>query len=100
MTTKPKSPDPLVLPQVPDGQRFNFEAHVRTNNGFLNLLKWFSIHMANLLVGLYFLIIAGDPYLGGFLIVLAIAALIYGLVRNPKIRQDAQAATAGGEIAD
>lgn len=100
MAKAPKSPDPLVPPQVPEGPKFDFEAHVRTYNGFLNLLKWFCIHMAILLVGLYFVIIAGDPFVGTFLILLAVAALVYGLVRNPKVRRDVEAAAAGGDISE
>ena len=101
MSQDPKTPDPLVPPQVPDdAPRFDFQSHVRTYNGFLNLLKWFCIHMAILLVGLYFMIIAGDPYTGGVLILAAIAALAYGLMRNPHVRQDVEAAATGGEPAE
>lgn len=100
MTKTPKSPDPAIPSQVPDGPKFDFDAHVRTYNGFLNLAKWFCIHMAILLVGLYFIIIAGDPYVGGVFVLLAIGALGYGMMSNPKVRQDVEAATAGGKISE
>ncbi|GEM_PF-1890801 len=100
MATNPKSPDPIIPPQVPDGPKFDFDAHVRTYNGFLNLLKWFCIHMAILLVGLYFTVIAGDPFLGGFLILLAIGAFAFGLLRNPAFRQDVKAAAQGADISE
>ncbi len=100
MTTTPSSPDPAIPPQDPDGPKFDFDAHVRTYNGFLNLLKWFCIHMAILLVGLHFTVIADHPFLGGFLISLAIGAFAFGLLRNPAFRQDVKAVARGGDISE
>lgn len=90
--TEPQSLDPAIPSQVPEAPRRDFESHVRTYNGFLNLLKWFVIHIALLLVGLYFIVIADQPAAGWTFIVIAVAALVFGLLQNPKIRQDAKAA--------
>lgn len=96
---EPNSPDPTIPSQVPDAPRRDFESHVRTYNGFLNLVKWFTIHMALLLVGLYFNIIANQPATGWTFLVIAVAALVFGLLRNPKARQDAKATVSDEPIA-
>ncbi|QYO76087.1 aa3-type cytochrome c oxidase subunit IV [Devosia salina] len=100
MSEQQKSPDPLIPPGPVEAPGMDYPAHVRTYNGFMNLLKWFVIHIAILLAGLYFVVLAGDPYAGGVLILAAIGALVYGLLNNPGIRQDARAATTGGKIAE
>jgi uncharacterized protein (DUF58 family) len=74
----------------------DYPAHIQTYNGFMNLLKWFTIHMVLLLVGLYFMIIANNAWTGAFFIVVAIVALVYGLMRNPNMRQDVESAATGG----
>jgi hypothetical protein len=94
--TRPVSPDPAIQPPPLSGGQMDYPAHIQTYNGFMNLLKWFTIHMALLLVGLYFMIIANGPWTGGFFVLVAIAALVFGLMRNPNLNQDVQSAATGG----
>ena len=85
---RPASPDPLIDTPAPPVSGMDYPAHVETYNRFLNLVKWFIYHMCLLVPALYFLIIGGNMLLGTILVVLAIALLIFGLMRNPHIRDD------------
>lgn len=90
MARKPKNADPLTETPAPDIPSMDYEAHNRTYNRFLNLVKWFIIHMLFLVVALYFFIIAGNSMAGLVLLLIAIGVLIYGLLHNPKVRYDAE----------
>ncbi|MCD7058651.1 aa3-type cytochrome c oxidase subunit IV [Pelagibacterium xiamenense] len=62
-----------------------YAEHERTYRGFLALSKWFVIHVALILIGLYFVTIQGMLYLGGMFWLLALALMGYGLV-NAALR--------------
>lgn len=85
--------DPLVDSPTPSGG-MDFEHHVNTYNRFLHLTKWFVIHLAILIIALYFLVIAADGVGGALFLMLAIGALVYGVLSLPEGR--AAAATATG----
>lgn len=70
----------------------DYREHLRTFGGFTHFLKWSAIHVAVLLLGLYFLVIAGDPVTGMTVIVLAVGVFIWGMLRVPAIEKDAEAA--------
>ncbi len=95
--TRPVSPDPLIKTPEPVETGMDFPAHVKTYNQFMNLTKWFCIHMCALVPALYFFIIAGNATLGTVLLLLAIGLLIFGLFRNPKVRQDVAEAAGASE---
>lgn len=88
--------DPLIETPPPAAPGMDYPAHVRTYNRFLNLVKWFIIHLAALVLALYFLIIAGQPVAGTILLLTAIGLLAYGLFRNPDVRHDVEDAVADG----
>ena len=89
MARKPKNADPLIETPAPAIPTMDYEAHTRTYNRFLNMLKWFIVHMLLLMPALYFFIIGGNSIAGSVLLFLAIGVLIYGLLRNPSVRHDA-----------
>jgi hypothetical protein len=95
--TKPKSPDPLIETPAPDVPQMDYPSHVRTYNRFLNAVKWFAIHIAFLAAALYFFIIAGNSIAGAVFLIIAVGLLIFGLGRNPGVRQDAGEVLGGPE---
>jgi hypothetical protein len=70
----------------------DYREHLRTFSSFTHFLKWSAIHVAVLLLGLYFLVIPGDPVTGMTVIVLAIGAFIWGMLRVPAIEKNAETA--------
>lgn len=84
--------DPLVDSPTPEGGGMDFQHHVNTYNRFLHLTKWFVIHMAILAVALYFLIIEANGVGGSLFLVLAVGALVYGILSLPEGRAAAAAA--------
>jgi len=97
---KTKSPDPAIEAATPETVERDYPIHVYTYNLFLNLLKWFIVHIALLLIGLYFLVMVGSPGVGALFIALAVAALIYGMARNPKVQDDIASASGREEAAE
>ena len=100
--TQQKSADPAIRTPAPQPSpvEMDMPAHIATYNMFLNILKWFIVHLAILMTGLYFVIIANNPTFGMILVLVAIGAFFYGVLRNPKSNQDVSAAIAGGPIAE
>lgn len=88
----PRTPDPAIETPAHRSVEEDYPAHVHTYNRFLNLVKWFAIHLLLLTVGLYFLVMAANPVAGSMFILIAVAALVYGIVRNPNARQDVTSA--------
>lgn len=86
--------DPLVDSPTPSRGGMDFPHHVNTYNRFLHLTKWFVIHMAILVIALYFLIIQTNGVAGSLFLVLAVGALVYGILSLPEGR--AAATTAAG----
>ncbi|HEV7346209.1 MAG TPA: aa3-type cytochrome c oxidase subunit IV [Devosia sp.] len=84
--------DPMVNSPTPPIASMDFQHHVNTYNRFLHLTKWFVIHLCVLLVSLYFFIIAANGIGGVVFLVLAIAALVYGIMSVPEGRTAAAAA--------
>jgi hypothetical protein len=91
---KLRNADPLVETVTPEPSppQMDYPAHVATYNSFLSLIKWFSIHMCLIVPALYFFIIAGMPGVGFALLGSAIALLIWGLLRTPKVNRDVSVA--------
>jgi hypothetical protein len=87
-TTKPTSPDPLIEAPPAAVPSMDYASHIGTYNRFLNLLKWFIVHMFFLAPALYFMIVAGNSIAGSILLLLAVVVLVYGLMRNPNVRED------------
>lgn len=85
---KPVNVDPLVETVSPEPPQIDYVAHVRTFNRFVNLVKWFCVHMFFVLASLYFLIIAHQPIFGTVLLVVAVLLLVYGITRNPNVNRD------------
>jgi hypothetical protein len=85
------SPDPIVGHE-PTAVDPEMAAHIATWNGFLSLTKWFIIHMALILVGLYFMVIAHNMGVGILFFVVSVCLLIYGVVKRPEVQEDLAAA--------
>ena len=90
MARKPKNADPLIETPALEIPSMDYVSHTRTYNRFLNLVKWFIVHMLLLILALYSFIIAGNSIAGLVLLFLAIGVLIYGLLHNPRVRHDAE----------
>jgi hypothetical protein len=70
--------DPVVHPG-PD-----YAEHERTFHGFMHIGRWFIVHLALLIVGLYAMVFGGAAVFGAFLIALAAIALGYGIISTPE----------------
>ena len=95
-STRPSTMDPMVKP-TPEAKAAvddDFAYHVRTYNRFLAVVKAFVIHMAVLLVALYFAVIEGDAVAAMLFVGISIAILVVGLVRRRPIRRDLASAMA------
>lgn len=66
----------------------DYASHQRTFRRFIHLLKWFVVHMALLLPALYFFIIGGQAIAGTVFLILAVAALGYGIVTLAEATRD------------
>ena len=99
--TELKSPDPLMpIDELAESSAdMDFQAHVRTFNAVLSVAKWFLLHVAIILVSLYFFVIANQPLVGTLGIVSAIVLLIYGGLRRPSVRADLMKARSAGPSA-
>lgn len=62
----------------------DFAEHERTFHGFMHLGRWFILHLALLLSGLYAMVYGGANTFGAFLIMLAVVAFGYGIVSTPE----------------
>jgi len=60
----------------------DYAAHVRTYATFTHMTFWVGVHLALVLVGLYFTVIQGATMGGLFFILLGIVALGYGVVKT------------------
>lgn len=76
--------DPTIEEPTPVQRDADFKEHTRTYNGFVHLTMWFLIHILLLLVGLYAMTLGGSVSFGAVLMVVAVAALIYGIVSTPS----------------
>jgi hypothetical protein len=86
------SPDPLLEPPpLPPGQ-MDYQEHIKTYDRFLRLLKWFVLHMAVLLVALYFFIIDDNMGAGIALLLVSAAMLVYSVFTTANMRRDAESA--------
>lgn len=72
-------PEDSEPPSVAD-----YSQHERTYAGFTHLLRWVCAHLLLMLIGLYFLVIQNNPAAGTFFILIAIAAIVYGIVTIPS----------------
>lgn len=77
------SVDPAIEEPTPAQIDAEYTEHTKTYNGFLHLTKWFLIHVPLLLIGLYVMTLGGSMAGGTVLIVIAIAALVYGILTTP-----------------
>lgn len=55
-----------------------YAARARTFHGFVHMTKWFAIHTAVILIGLFLWGIQGAEFIGMGLVFLGIATLVYG----------------------
>lgn len=90
-TTLPQA-YPLETGREPVPTDTDMAEHIRTYSGFLKLLRWFVAHVFVMLLALYSFLIAHDGGLGLFLLLVAIAILIYGIVHRPAVQHDIAAA--------
>ena len=95
--SRPVSPDPALSPPPP-ASGMDYESHVQTYNRFVHLVKWFMIHMAFVVVALYFFIIEHNGIAGAVVLLAGIAVLLFGLFRNPNVRRDVKGTLAGGPV--
>jgi hypothetical protein len=89
------SPDPL-MGHEPTGVDPEMADHLATYHGFLSLTKWFIIHVALVLVGLYFMVIAHNFAIGILFFLVSICLLVYGIVKRPEVQEDLAAASRVG----
>lgn len=75
--------DPAIEEPTQAQLNADFSEHTGTYNGFVHLAMWFLIHIGLLLVGLYVMTLGGSASGGAVLIVVAVGALIYGIVSTP-----------------
>lgn len=95
------TPDLLLAEEIAESSRqVDYPAHVRTFNSVVSVAKWFMIHVAILLVALYFIGFGNAPAAGFLLVGFSIALLVYGLLRRPSIRADVAKAAAASPAAD
>ncbi|WP_332715908.1 aa3-type cytochrome c oxidase subunit IV [Pelagibacterium mangrovi] len=80
------SVDPAIAEPTPTQLDAEYAEHTRTYNGFVHLAKWFLIHMALLLGGIYVATLGGSVVGGVAIIVIAFAALIYGIISTASTR--------------
>lgn len=78
------SVDPAIEEPNPVQRDAEYREHTRTYNGFLHLTKWFLIHIPLLLLGIYAMTLGGSMAGGVVLIVVGIAALVYGILTTPR----------------
>lgn len=71
-------------PSHPTVSRSEYLYHEKTFHGFLHVVRWFLMHIALLLSGLYFGVIQGAVAGAWFLIAVAIVALGMGLLTTPR----------------
>jgi hypothetical protein len=83
MSTEPPSAQLSEIPPAMD-----YASHLRQFHRFLHLVKWFVIHMAFLLVALYFFLIGGQPIIGAVFLAIAVGTLGYGILSTPQIARD------------
>ncbi|KFL25536.1 hypothetical protein JP74_18775 [Devosia sp. 17-2-E-8] len=60
-----------------------FRQSVRTYGGTLHLIRWFAGHLLVLLVGLYFILVGGHPFIGGLVVAASVLVLGYGIISVP-----------------
>lgn len=60
----------------------DYAQHNATWHGFTNLVKWSILEMACLVLALYCFIFAGQPWLGGLLILIGVVAPLGAAVRR------------------
>lgn len=73
---------PMTQPRAHPGP--DFAEHEKTFHGFMHLGRWFIVHLALLILGLYAMVFGGAGVFGGFLILLALIALGYGIISTPE----------------
>jgi hypothetical protein len=75
-----------------DTPRMDYASHQRQFDRFIHVLKWFVIHALIMLPGLYFLIVGGQPVVGTLFVILAVAALGYGIFTTSTVARDVRRA--------
>lgn len=63
-------------------EAMDYSQHRSTWDGFTNLVKWAIVQLACVVLALYCFIFAGQPWLGGLLILIAIAAPVGVAIRR------------------
>ena len=96
---KLKTPDPMIATPPDFESGMDYASHITTYNRFLNLTKWFTIHLVFIVVALYFFLFGENPTLGTILLFVGVATFAYGVLRNPKVKQDLQGALSGDPVA-
>ncbi|HEY4201111.1 MAG TPA: aa3-type cytochrome c oxidase subunit IV [Devosiaceae bacterium] len=66
----------------------DFAEHEKTYHGVLHLVKWVIVHLALLIVGLYFIIFGNAGPFGTFLIMASAVALAYGVISTPRVAEE------------
>jgi hypothetical protein len=69
----------------------DYRSHRRQFERYLHLLKWFVIHMLLILPMLYFFLVGHQLVTGTMFLILALAALAYGVVSMGSIARDVEA---------
>lgn len=101
------SPDPMLESEIEESLPvMDYASHVRTFNAVMAAAKWMAIHLAILLVALYFFAIGNQPVLGVLLILISIGLLVGGMLNRSSVRSDlakglaAHPAARHGEVID
>lgn len=82
------SPQDDDIVEEPRSSSMDYAAHERMFNAFISVGKWFVVHLAILLVALYFAVIAAQPGIALFLLLCSVALLVYGVLHRPSVRAD------------
>lgn len=66
-----------------------FREHEHTYRGFLGMTKWFVVHLILILIGLYFMFIPHNYWMGGLFWLVALVLMGYGTIASAlKTRED------------
>lgn len=94
-STTPMSPDPAIPAVEPMVTSPDLASHILMYNRVLSVAKFFIIHLAIIVIGLYFFVIALNPTAGAIMFLISIVLLVYGFLRRRPIRDDIAAAMSG-----
>ena len=68
----------------------DYVEHEKTYASVLHMMRWFVLHTALMLIGLYFLLIPQNGWAGSFFVVVGVIVLGYGVVSMQRARDRAR----------